>query len=109
MRSQYHGGHGIEPVPATAADAGRCGNDDRRYLSGSSDGVVGNPLQLDEIVTPVQPYAARKRYSCPGCNGPIEVGVFHLVVIPEHEPDLRRHWHHGCWFKEQRRRRRPLG
>ena len=69
---------------------------------------MGPTFQLDEIVTPVQPYAARKRYTCPGCNGFIEVGVFHLVVIPEHTPDLRRHWHHGCWFKEQRRRRPPL-
>jgi hypothetical protein len=25
-------------------------------------------------------------------------------VIPEDAPDLRRHWHRGCWFKEQRSR-----
>jgi hypothetical protein len=25
------------------------------------------------------------------------------VVIPELAPDLRRHWHRGCWFKEMKR------
>ena len=52
----------------------------------------------------MQPYAARKRYLCPGCEGMIEPGVGHLVVVPEDAPDLRRHWHHGCWHLEQRRR-----
>lgn len=55
------------------------------------------------VVTVVQPYQARKEYLCPGCELPIERGVGHLVVIPEAERDLRRHWHRGCWFKEQRR------
>jgi hypothetical protein len=31
-------------------------------------------------------------------------GTFHVVVVPDDEPDLRRHWHHGCWHKEMRRR-----
>ncbi len=59
-----------------------------------------------EVVTLVQPYAARKRYECPGCQGPIEPGTGHFVVVPEFEPDLRRHWHRGCWHIEQRRRGR---
>ncbi len=58
----------------------------------------------EEAVTPVQPYQARKAYVCPGCGAAIDVGVGHLVVVPIHDPDLRRHWHRGCWFKEQRRR-----
>lgn len=58
-----------------------------------------------EIVTVVQPYAARKTYQCPGCANMILVGVGHLVVVPEETPDLRRHWHRGCWFKELRSRR----
>lgn len=57
-----------------------------------------------EIVHPIQPYQAVKDYICPGCQGKIAAGTGHLVVIPEHAPDLRRHWHRGCWFKEQRRR-----
>lgn len=51
----------------------------------------------------VQPASATKPYVCPGCEGVIAEGRFHLVVVPDDEPDLRRHWHHGCWYKEQRR------
>lgn len=54
-------------------------------------------------VSYVQPHAARKEYICPGCNGTIPIGIFHVVVVPDDEPDLRRHWHHGCWHKETRR------
>jgi hypothetical protein len=54
-------------------------------------------------VTPVQPYQAVKEYLCPGCNRTIPPGTYHLVVVPEDEIDLRRHWHHGCWHKEMRR------
>ena len=57
----------------------------------------------DVTVTPVQPYQARKEYICPGCDNTIPPGTFHLVVVPEEAPDLRRNWHHGCWHKEQRR------
>lgn len=57
-----------------------------------------------ETVSLVQPYAATKRYACPGCNGFIEPGEGHLVVVPDEAPDLRRHWHRACWFIEQRRR-----
>jgi hypothetical protein len=59
---------------------------------------------LGVTVSPVQPYAARKQYRCPGCDLTIEAGTFHLVVVPDEAPDLRRHWHHGCWYKEMRRR-----
>ncbi|MBA2337318.1 MAG: ATP/GTP-binding protein [Acidimicrobiia bacterium] len=60
--------------------------------------------ELGELVVSfVQPYQARKRYQCPGCSGWIEPGVGHLVVVPEMAADLRRHWHRGCWWKEQRR------
>lgn len=55
------------------------------------------------VVNVIQPYQARKVYTCPGCSGDIIAGVGHLVVVPEHAPDLRRHWHRGCWFKELRR------
>lgn len=55
------------------------------------------------VVNVIQPYQARKTYTCPGCQGDIGPGLGHLVVVPEHEPELRRHWHRGCWFKEMRR------
>jgi hypothetical protein len=57
----------------------------------------------DEVVHPVQPYQAVKTYQCPGCESAISPGVGHLVIIPTEAPDLRRHWHRGCWFKERRR------
>ena len=53
-------------------------------------------------ITPVQPYAANKTYLCPGCGSTIAIGVGHLVVVPEEAPDLRRHWHHGCWHRADR-------
>lgn len=56
-----------------------------------------------EIVNPIQPYQARKSYICPGCESIIDAGVGHIVVVPQDAPDLRRHWHRGCWFKERRR------
>ncbi|MDJ0924692.1 MAG: hypothetical protein QNJ77_09025 [Acidimicrobiia bacterium] len=55
------------------------------------------------VVNVIQPYQAGKAYACPGCGSEIAPGTGHLVVVPEHEPDLRRHWHRGCWFKEMRR------
>ncbi len=40
---------------------------------------------------------ATKRYLCPGCNRDILAGTAHLVAVPPGAPDLRRHWHRGCW------------
>ena len=56
------------------------------------DGLYG---QVD--VRRVQPYEARKEYVCPGCHRTIPVGMGHLVCVPSEAPDLRRHWHKGCW------------
>ena len=55
-------------------------------------------------VVPIQPYQAVKEYLCPGCEHIIPPGTFHVVVIPDDTVDMRRHWHHGCWHKELRRR-----
>jgi hypothetical protein len=55
----------------------------------------------------VQPYQAEKTYRCPGCDHEILPGVGHKVVIPLDAPEDRRHWHTGCWFREERSRRRP--
>ena len=51
----------------------------------------------DSEVRHVQPYQATKTYLCPGCHRDIPPGLGHLVVIPPDAPDLRRHWHRGCW------------
>ncbi len=62
-----------------------------------------NPESFGELtVRFVQPYQADKTYQCPGCNREIPEGFGHLVVTPVESPDLRRHWHRGCW-----NRRRP--
>ena len=62
---------------------------------------MGLPGRLS--VRPVQPAAALKRYECGGCGQTIPKGRYHLVVVPDEAPDLRRHWHRGCWNKERRR------
>lgn len=66
-----------------------------------------NPLggEDDVEVRYLQPYQATKHYICPGCNQDIPPGMGHVVAVPRDAPDLRRHWHRGCW--ENRTRRRP--
>lgn len=54
----------------------------------------------------VQPYEALKAYRCPSCDHEIAPGEGHEVVVPVEAPDLRRHWHSGCWRGEARRRNR---
>lgn len=51
----------------------------------------------------VQPYEATKAYLCPGCNRDIPRGTGHVVAVPYDAPDLRRHWHHGCWARRASR------
>lgn len=53
----------------------------------------------------VQPYEATKAYLCPGCNRDIPEATGHIVAVPREAPDLRRHWHRGCW--DQRLTRAP--
>lgn len=57
-----------------------------------------DPSVLGEVeVRRIQPYQAVKTYLCPGCNREIPPGTGHYVVVPLDAPDLRRHWHRGCW------------
>lgn len=51
----------------------------------------------------IQPIDAAKSYRCPGCNGVIPPGLGHVVVVPPDDPDLRRHWHRGCWINRHSR------
>ncbi|MGH9034279.1 MAG: hypothetical protein ACRD0O_00820 [Acidimicrobiia bacterium] len=50
----------------------------------------------------VQPYEALKAYRCPGCDHEIPAGTGHEVVVPREAPELRRHWHTGCWWRARR-------
>lgn len=73
------------------------------------NGGAAGPSWLDDVeVRFLQPYQATKLYACPGCNRDIPSGTGHVVVLPREAPDLRRHWHRGCWALEDRRRLRRL-
>lgn len=63
-----------------------------------------DPMGLEVEVRRVQPYEATKTYLCPGCNQDIHSGTGHIVAVPIEAPDLRRHWHRGCWTNRHRRR-----
>jgi len=64
-----------------------------------------DPSDTDDTETRfVQPYQAHKEYLCPGCNGIIPPGMGHMVAVPREAPDLRRHWHRGCWTHRASRR-----
>ena len=66
---------------------------------------VNDPSDTNESeVRFIQPYDAVKEYLCPGCNRIIPVGMGHMVAIPPDDPDLRRHWHRGCWNNRRSRR-----
>lgn len=70
------------------------------------DGTERATLDGEEVeVRRIQPYQARKEYSCPGCHGTIAAGTGHLVVVPVAAAEDRRHWHGSCW--ERRSHRRP--
>ena len=46
---------------------------------------------------------AGKTYVCPECGNSVTPGESHVVVWPEGDQDLRRHWHKHCWRIEARR------
>lgn len=76
------------------------------------DDVHGLGFDDEVEVRRIQPYEATKAYLCPGCNRDIAAGTGHVVAVPRSAPDLRRHWHKGCWEARQRRgprdrKRRP--
>jgi hypothetical protein len=50
----------------------------------------------------VRRVSSDKPYRCPGCDHEIRAGIWHLVVVPQGEPDERRHWHTECWRRELR-------
>ncbi|MGH9122737.1 MAG: hypothetical protein ACRDYC_12490 [Acidimicrobiales bacterium] len=52
----------------------------------------------------MQPFQARKVYLCPGCQHDISPGTGHVVVVPQTDPGLRRHWHTPCWTSRSTRR-----
>ncbi len=86
------------PKPANAKRSGSAAK--KRKKSGRRP---TRPLPRDPSDVPgattryLQPYEATKSYLCPGCQQIIPSGLGHMVVVPPDDPDLRRHWHRGCW------------
>ena len=71
---------------------------------GDVDATTLGPLSVRRV----QPYEATKAYTCPACHQALAPGTGHYVVVPDHAPDLRRHWHRGCWDRLPEHRRRTL-
>lgn len=64
----------------------------------------GDELELDGYeVRRVDGSRATKDYICPECGNAVPVGEGHVVVWPQDDADLRRHWHRHCWRLEVRR------
>ena len=107
---------GLRPVSQAPHDAGRlrapgCGHGGRICVARLGTVGLTQMRELHEVpgydVRRVQPFEAIKRYVCGGCARDIGTGVGHVVAVPTEAPELRRHWHWGCW--QARDRRRPLG
>ena len=92
--------HGVQSIPAAQDFLRRHRHGRRSARRDRIVGGMGDIRGLSETVKAVQPVDATKSYRCPGCQGVIHAGVFHVVVIPDEQPNLRRHWHTGCWSKE---------
>lgn len=61
-------------------------------------GRDSDELELEGYeVRRVDPARALKDYTCPECGNTISEGDAHVVVWPEGDADLRRHWHRHCW------------
>ena len=109
--------HGLQPVSKAQSNNGRLLVRDCGYFGRHDTGRLGTfrigtglfDLEPEEgfEVRRVQPYQALKTYVCPGCNRDLPPGLGHMVAVPLDAPDLRRHWHYGCW--SARHRRRPRG
>lgn len=54
------------------------------------------------VVRRVDAGKAAKDYVCPACGNTVAAGEGHVVVWPEGDGDLRRHWHSHCWRIEVR-------
>lgn len=76
---------------------------DIESLLGEDDGDVGELALPGYEVRRIDSARAVKDYLCPDCGNTVPQGEAHVVVWPEGESDLRRHWHQHCWRLEVRR------
>ena len=81
----------------------------RRDVSDLLAGGLGPSVADDDldlagyVVRRVDAGQAGKDYLCPDCGNLVAAGEAHVVVWPEDDLDLRRHWHRHCWRHEVRR------
>jgi hypothetical protein len=87
------------------SEQGKEGRSSARRPKKKGQKTLPDPSDHPESTTRfVQPYEATKAYLCPGCRQDIPKGQGHLVAVPPDDPDLRRHWHRGCWNNRKSRR-----
>lgn len=71
----------------------------------SNDAPIDHQLPGHEV----RFHVGDRGYTCPGCEHPVLPRAQHVVVVPQDDPDSRRHWHTGCWQRELRRLRGRRG
>jgi hypothetical protein len=86
----------------------------RKHRSARDRAAPPPPPDPDAARSGIAPYWAQvpgsevrwnissKQYRCPGCDHMIRPGLQHLVVVPDDDPETRRHWHTNCWQTELR-------
>jgi hypothetical protein len=73
------------------------------FGSESPMGGIDDELELAGYeVRKIDAGRAVKEYVCPACGNPVPAGEGHVVVWPDGDADLRRHWHRHCWRIEVR-------
>ena len=65
--------------------------------------VEAGPGGMDHEVRSVPASRADKTYRCPGCDHEIRPRTAHVVAIPLHDVEDRRHWHTACWANRANR------
>ncbi|MGH2690130.1 MAG: hypothetical protein ACRDKW_15190, partial [Actinomycetota bacterium] len=70
-----------------------------------SERILGPEWARAEGFQVRQSRSAAKRYRCPYCEGWIQPGTIHVVVVPEGRADDRRHYHTPCWERQSGSRR----
>ena len=67
------------------------------------------PIEYQFPGVDVRFHVGERGYTCPGCEHPVAPRTRHVVVVPQDDPDRRRHWHTRCWEIELRRLRGRRG
>ncbi|MDQ4149362.1 MAG: ATP/GTP-binding protein [Actinomycetota bacterium] len=111
---------GAEPYVQASGTIGSMPRRNRRLdpdtPKGAKQGATFDPSKMSETIagpawSRVDGYQVlesvnrSKIYRCPYCQGVIQAGTPHLVVIPVGRMEDRRHYHTACWAKQEGLRR----